>query len=60
MNAIARGLSAVRERHGNDAVALYIGNPTAHNIGLAMGIGPLAGALGTRNFFSAGPAALFF
>lgn len=52
--AIARGLGAVRARHGNDAVAMYIGNPTAHNIGLSMGIGPLAAALGTRNVFSAG------
>lgn len=51
---IARGIGGVRARHGNEAVAVYIGNPTAHNIGLSMGIGPLGAALGTRNFFSAG------
>ena len=54
MTEIARGLGAVRAQHGNDAVAIYIGNPTAHNIGLSMGIGPLAAALGSRNLFSAG------
>ena len=52
--AIARGIGGVRAQHGNDAVAVYIGNPTAHNVGLSMGIGPLGAALGTRNFFSAG------
>ncbi len=54
MTEIARGLGAVRALHGNDAVAIYIGNPTAHNVGLSMGIGPLAAELGSRNLFSAG------
>ena len=54
MAEIGRGLGAIRALHGNDAVAIYIGNPTAHNVGLSMGIAPLAAALGSRNLFSAG------
>jgi anaerobic selenocysteine-containing dehydrogenase len=47
-------LNEVRDAHGNDAVGIYIGNPTAHNVGLSMGFGTFAGALGSRNVFSAG------
>src|SRR5215471_11286043 len=28
------GLAKVRKEHGRDAVAVYYGNPTAHNLGL--------------------------
>ena len=46
-------LVAIKEQHGSDAVALYVGNPTAHNIGLATGMGVVASMLGTKNFYSA-------
>ena len=46
-------LNAVRESHGDDAVALYLGNPTTHNIGLATGIGVIARALKSKQFYSA-------
>lgn len=47
-------LNSVRERHGDNAVGVYIGNPTAHNVGMSLGLGAFASALGSRNFFSAG------
>ena len=50
------GLRAVIEQYGKDAVAVYLGNPSAHSIA-----GPLYGAaiikaLGTRNVYSASTA----
>lgn len=50
---VAARLPALRERHGNDAVALTIGNPASHKIGLFSYFPHLARALGTRNLFSA-------
>ena len=50
---IARRLPPLRERHGADAVALTIGNPASHKIGLFSYFPHLARALGTRNLFSA-------
>ena len=49
---IAR-LGAVRERYGNDAVGVYLGNPSAHNSGTLLSSGGFLGALGTHNRFSA-------
>lgn len=42
------------EEHGRDAVAIYFGNPTAHQLGASLYLRPLIKALGTRNVFSAG------
>lgn len=50
---IERRIAAVRDRHGHDAVALYAGNPTAHNLGAMLGIGDFIRAVRTRNFYSA-------
>ncbi len=47
-------LNEIRTQYGNDAIAFYIGNPTAHNVGLAMGLGIFAEAVASRNIFSAG------
>lgn len=49
----ARRLADIRAPHGADSVAVYVGNPTAHNVGLSKGLGIVAGALGSRNFYSA-------
>ena len=47
------GLRRVRQQHGKDALAVYQGNPTAHNLGL-MTVGQIAlRTLGTRNMYSA-------
>jgi anaerobic selenocysteine-containing dehydrogenase len=50
---IDRGLNGVRNEYGNDAVALYFGNPTAHNLSGAFYNGALARALRTKHIFSA-------
>jgi anaerobic selenocysteine-containing dehydrogenase len=51
--AVDAGLSGVVERHGRDAVAAYLGNPGAHNIGSMLFARPVLKALGTRALFSA-------
>jgi anaerobic selenocysteine-containing dehydrogenase len=49
---VARRLGEVRAAHGADALAVYQGNPTVHNLGL-MTLGQLFfRTLGTRNCFS--------
>lgn len=51
---VHRRLGDIRDRHGHDAVAVYWGNPVAHNLGgLTHGIGGLLPELNTRNVFSA-------
>ena len=50
---VATKLRAIRREHGADAIAVYQGNPTAHNLGL-LTIGQLAlRTLGTKNMYSA-------
>ena len=51
--AIAAGLAPIRERYGPDALAIYLGNPTAHNLaGLVYGR-VLLQAARTKNVYSA-------
>lgn len=52
----ADGLARVRRRHGKDAVAVYQGNPTAHNLGLLTMGQMVARTLGTKNLYSASTA----
>jgi anaerobic selenocysteine-containing dehydrogenase len=47
-------LAAVRDRHGRDAVAVYIGNPIVHDYAAILVRAGLLAALGTRNCYSAG------
>lgn len=51
---IERRLPPVIAGHGNNAVALYFGNPTAHSLAGALYMRPLAKAVGTSNIYSAG------
>ncbi len=46
-------LPAIAAQHGNDAVAIYLGNPSVHNIGLSIYGQALIRSLRTRNIFSA-------
>jgi anaerobic selenocysteine-containing dehydrogenase len=46
-------LTRILSEHGRDAVAVYMGNPSAHNLALMMYPRALLRALGTRNVFSA-------
>ena len=53
LDLVAEQLSGIAERHGRDAVAVYLGNPNVHSLGsMTHGIA-LAKALPTRNRFSA-------
>ncbi len=50
---VDRGLSSVLEAGGRDAVAVYLGNPSAHSLG-PMLYGPaFSKALGSKNLYSA-------
>ncbi|MBI2565598.1 MAG: molybdopterin-dependent oxidoreductase [Candidatus Schekmanbacteria bacterium] len=49
----ARRIEAIRNAHGPDAVALYAGNPLAHNYSALLFGPPLLAALATRNRYSA-------
>lgn len=48
-----RGLQRVRDRNGDDALATYTGNPTAHNTGALLVLAPFLAAMRTRNRYSA-------
>ncbi len=50
---IERRLPAIQQAHGRDAVAVSVGNPSAHKMGLLLYFGRLAKALGTKNVVSA-------
>ncbi len=51
--AVEAGLRGIIERHGRDAVAIYLGNPSVHSLGPTLFNGTLIKALGTTNVFSA-------
>ena len=51
---VAERLPALQAAHGRDAVGVFIGNASAHSLALSLYNGALAGALHTKNFFSAG------
>jgi anaerobic selenocysteine-containing dehydrogenase len=56
LDRVVDQLARIRKAHGPDAIAVYQGNPTAHNLGL-MTIGQLAlRGLGTKNLYSASSA----
>lgn len=50
---VGRRIGDVRRRHGHDAVAIYAGNPTVHNLGAMLGIGDFIRSVRTRNLYSA-------
>ena len=50
---IARRLPAIATEHGRDAVAAYLGNPSAHHFGHGLFGRVLLKGLSTRNLFSA-------
>src|SRR6266508_858762 len=50
---VARRLPPIIQRHGRDAVAVYLGNPTVHNLSGTLYSRLLLRVLGTRNVFTA-------
>lgn len=53
---IRERLPRLTAEHGNQAAALYLGNPNAHTVAGALYVPLLIRALGTRNLFSASTA----
>jgi anaerobic selenocysteine-containing dehydrogenase len=50
---IERRIGAIRDQHGHDAVAIYAGNPTVHNLGAMLNVGDFIRSVRTRNLYSA-------
>jgi anaerobic selenocysteine-containing dehydrogenase len=50
---IAERLGPILDAGGRDAAAVYVGNPSAHNLSALLYVRVLAKALGTRNMFTA-------
>lgn len=55
-DVIAERIPAITAAHGNQAAALYLGNPNAHTVAGALYVPALIRALGTKNLFSASTA----
>ena len=53
---IERRLTPILRDHGRDAVAVYLGNPSAHSLALGIYGQVLLRALGTKNIYSASTA----
>ena len=50
---VERRVAGIRDQHGHDAVAIYAGNPTVHNLGAMLHVGNFIRAVRTRNLYSA-------
>jgi len=50
---VEAGLGPVLDEHGRDAVAVYAGNPNAHNLSAMVYLQVLLRALGSKNVYSA-------
>jgi anaerobic selenocysteine-containing dehydrogenase len=50
---VARNIKAIQAQHGNNAVAIYLGNPNVHNLGSILGSPPFVRSLKTKNRYSA-------
>ncbi|MCG8311686.1 MAG: molybdopterin-dependent oxidoreductase [Pseudomonadales bacterium] len=50
---VADNVKRIQNQHGQNAMGLYIGNPTAHNHGALLMLMPFISALNTRSRFSA-------
>jgi anaerobic selenocysteine-containing dehydrogenase len=51
--AVEAGLGPILSEHGRDAVAVYAGNPNAHNLSAMVYLQVLLRALGSKNVYSA-------
>jgi len=50
---IEENIKRIREEHGADAIASYLGNPIVHNMGMMLFVKTLTEAIGSKNVFSA-------
>jgi len=53
LDTVAEALVRIRAAHGDDSLAVYLGNPTVHNYGMLTHQGDLFRLLRTRNRYSA-------
>jgi anaerobic selenocysteine-containing dehydrogenase len=53
LDEAARSIHAVQEKHGRDAVATYVGNPTVHNLGAMIFLPMLLRTIRTQHGYSA-------
>ncbi len=53
LDLVADGIAGAVNRHGRDAVGVYLGNPNAHSLGFATHGVPMVKALRTHNRYSA-------
>src|SRR5260370_25087022 len=50
---VERGLAPILQEHGRNALAIYAGNPTVHNLATLLYLPVILHASGTHNFYSA-------
>src|SRR6266478_6215324 len=50
---VERGLAPILQEHGRNALAIYAGNPTVHNLASLLYLPVILHAAGTHNFYSA-------
>lgn len=50
---VEENLTRIRRAHGNDSVAIYLGNPNTHTMAGGLFVRPMAKAFQTKNFYSA-------
>lgn len=50
---IGEKINGIRKQYGNDSVAMYLGNPNVHNMGMMLFSGEIKRSLRTKNFFTA-------
>ena len=50
---IEENINRIRNEHGADAIASYLGNPIVHNMGMMLFVKSLTEAIGSKNVFSA-------
>ena len=53
LTATVQGLKGIQAKYGNDAVAIYSGNPSVHNSGTLMASPPFVKAVNTKNRYTA-------
>ena len=52
-DTIEREFNKLRNAHGDDSIATYLGNPIVHNLGMLLFVKTLTKAIGSKNVFSA-------
>ncbi len=50
---VEENIKRIRDQHGPDAIASYLGNPIVHNMGMMLFVKKLTAAIGSKNVFSA-------